>query len=143
MTVRTASARWEGNLLEGKGKVSLDSSELAQFDVSWPRRAEEPEGWTSPEELVGAAHAACFSMAFSGQLTNAGGAVDWIETNADVEFGKTDNGFAITEVRLSVRAKVDGLDDAAFDQAAQNAKSGCPISKALTGTTITLDAQRA
>jgi len=141
MTVRSASAHWDGNLFDGKGTVHLDSSDLATFDVSWPRRTEDAEGWTSPEELVGAAHAACYSMAFSNELAKAGATSSAVDVKADVTFGKTDNGMAITGIHLTVRGTVDGLDDAAFQTAAEGAKVGCPVSKALTGTTITLDAQ--
>jgi osmotically inducible protein OsmC len=140
MTVRSASAHWDGNLFEGKGTVHLDSSGLATFDVSWPRRTEEAEGWTSPEELIGAAHAACYSMAFSNELAKAGGTPQYVDVKADVTFGKTDNGSGITGIHLTVRGSVEGLDAAAFEKAAQAAKVGCPVSKALTGTTITLDA---
>jgi osmotically inducible protein OsmC len=142
MTVRSASAHWDGNLFEGKGKVHLDSSGLATFDVSWPRRTDEAEGWTSPEELIGAAHAACYSMAFSNELAKAGGTASAVDVKADVTFGKTGNGMGITGIHLTVRGTVTGLDGAAFQAAAEAAKVGCPVSKALTGTTITLDAQQ-
>ncbi|MCU1678914.1 MAG: putative hydroperoxide peroxidase [Frankiales bacterium] len=141
MTVRSASAHWDGNLLDGKGTVHLDSSDLATFDVSWPRRSEEAQGWTSPEELIGAAHAACYSMALSGALAKAGATSSSVDVKADVTFGKTDNGSAILGIHLTVRGTVEGLDEAAFQEAAEGAKVGCPVSKALTGTTITLDAK--
>ena len=141
MTVRTASAHWDGNLFEGKGTVHLDSSGLATFDVSWPRRTGDAEGFTSPEELVGAAHAACYSMAVSNALATAGATSSSVDVKADVTFGKVEGGMGITGILLTVRASVDGLDEAAFQAAAEDAKSGCPISRALTGTTITLDAQ--
>ena len=142
MTVRSASAHWDGNLFDGKGTVHLDSSGLATFDVSWPRRTEEAEGWTSPEELVGAAHAACYSMAFSNELAKAGATSSSVDVKADVTFGKVDGGMGITGILLTVRGTVEGLDEAAFQAAAEGAKVGCPISKALAGTTITLDAQQ-
>lgn len=140
MTTRTAKAHWEGTLFEGKGTVALESSGLGSFDVSWPRRTEDPQGHTSPEELIAAAHAACFSMAFSNQLAQAGGTIEALDTSADVTLDKTDNGFAITGITLTTRGRVTGIDEAAFRQAADAAKSGCPVSKALTGTTITVDA---
>jgi osmotically inducible protein OsmC len=140
MTTRSAKAHWEGTLFEGKGSVSLESSGTGTFDVSWPARTEQPGGQTSPEELIAAAHASCFSMALSNQLAQAGGTIEALDTTADVDFGKTDSGFAITGIKLTTRARVSGLDEAAFQAAAEAAKAGCPVSKALTGTTITLDA---
>jgi osmotically inducible protein OsmC len=139
-TTRTANARWEGNLFEGKGRVSLDSSGLGAYDVSWPARTEEPGGMTSPEELIAAAHSACFSMAFSNELTKAGGTVETIETRADVSFQA---GQGITGVHLTTRAAVQGLSDDDFARVAAVAKENCPVSKALTGTTVSLDASRA
>jgi lipoyl-dependent peroxiredoxin len=120
--------------------VALESSGAGAFDVSWPARAETPGGLTSPEELIAAAHASCFSMALSNQLAQAGATVEAIDTTADVEFGKTEGGFAITGIKLTTRGRVSGLDEAGFKDAAEQAKTGCPVSKALTGTTITLDA---
>jgi osmotically inducible protein OsmC len=121
--------------------VSLASSGLGTFQVSWPKRtSESADGSTSPEELVAAAHSACFSMALSNELTKAGGTVRRLDVTADVGFGVGEGGAAITGIRLTVRGQVDGLDDAAFQQAAEGAKTGCPVSKALTGVDITLDA---
>jgi osmotically inducible protein OsmC len=140
MPTRTAKAHWEGDLLKGKGSVDLRSSGIGTYDVSWPSRTEDPNGQTSPEELIAAAHASCFSMAFSNQLTQAGGTVEALDTTADVTVDKTANGFAITGIKLTTRGRVSGIDAAAFEQAAQAAKDGCPVSKALAGTTITLDA---
>jgi lipoyl-dependent peroxiredoxin len=136
-TTRTANAHWEGSLLEGAGTVSLDSSGLGSFDVTWPARTEEPNGKTSPEELIAAAHSACFNMAFSHALTGAGTPPQALDTRADVSFQP---GEGITGIVLTVRGRVEGLDNAAFVEAAEGAKAGCPVSQALTGTTITLDA---
>lgn len=136
-TIRTANAHWEGPLLSGKGKVSLDSSKAGTFDVTWASRAEQPEGRTSPEELIAAAHSTCFSMALSHGLAQAGTPPETVDTKADVTFQP---GEGITGIHLTVRATVPGLSASDFEQAAQDAKSNCPVSKALTGTTITLDA---
>jgi lipoyl-dependent peroxiredoxin len=140
MTTRTAKAHWEGTLFEGKGSVALESSGTGTFDVSWPARTEAPGGLTSPEELIAAAHASCFSMALSNQLAQAGGTIEALDTTADVTLEKTESGFAITGIKLTARGRVQGLDEAAFTAAAEQAKAGCPVSEALTGTTITLDA---
>ncbi|MFL6136495.1 MAG: OsmC family peroxiredoxin [Frankiaceae bacterium] len=140
MTTRSAKAHWEGTLFEGKGSVALESSGAGAFDVSWPARTEAPGGQTSPEELIAAAHASCFSMALSNQLAQAGGTVEALDTTADVTIEKTEGGFTITGIKLTVRGRVPGLDAAAFASAAEQAKTGCPVSKALTGTAITLDA---
>jgi lipoyl-dependent peroxiredoxin len=136
-TIRTANAHWEGPLLSGKGKVSLDSSKAGTFDVTWASRAEQPEGRTSPEELIAAAHSTCYSMALSHGLAQAGTPPETVDTKADVTFQP---GEGITGIHLTVRATVPGLSAADFERAAQDAKSNCPVSKALTGTTITLDA---
>jgi osmotically inducible protein OsmC len=140
MTTRTAKAHWEGTLFEGKGTVGLESSGAGAFDVSWPARTEQPAGQTSPEELIAAAHASCFSMALSNQLAQAGGTIEALDTTADVSLEKGSGGFAITSIKLTTRGRVSGIDEAGFQAAAEAAKAGCPVSKALTGTTITLDA---
>ncbi len=136
-TTRTANAHWEGSLFEGAGNVSLDSSNVGRFDVTWASRAETPEGRTSPEELIAAAHSTCFSMQLSNVLAGAGTPPQEVDTRADVDFVP---GTGITEIRLTVRAKVEGIDNDAFVAAAEDAKENCPVSQALTGTTITLDA---
>jgi osmotically inducible protein OsmC len=136
-TTRTASTRWEGSLFEGAGKVTLESSGLGTYDVSWPSRAEEANGKTSPEELIAAAHSACFSMALSNGLAKAGSAPTTLDTSAEVEFTP---GTGITGIRLTVRGVVDDMSNEDFVAAAQAAKEGCPVSQALAGTTITLDA---
>jgi osmotically inducible protein OsmC len=136
-TTRTASTRWEGSLFEGAGKVTLQSSGIGTYDVSWPARAEEPNGKTSPEELIAAAHSACFSMALSNGLAKAGSAPTSLDTSADVEFTP---GKGITGIKLTVRGVVDGMSADEFVAAAEDAKANCPVSQALAGTTITLDA---
>lgn len=127
-TTRIATAEWHGTLIEGSGRVSLDSSGTGAFDVTWASRAEEPEGRTSPEELIAAAHASCFSMALSGALTKAGSPPAALRTRAEVDFQP---GEGITGVRLAVSGDVPGLDAEGFREAAENAKENCPVSKAL------------
>jgi lipoyl-dependent peroxiredoxin len=136
-TTRNASTHWEGNLFEGAGKVTLESSGLGTYDVSWPARAEQPGGKTSPEELIAAAHSACFSMAFSNGLAQAGTPPTSLDTTAEVEFTP---GTGITGIKLTVRGAVEGISSEDFVAAAEDAKANCPVSQALTGTTITLDA---
>lgn len=142
MAVRVASTQWSGGLQDGSGQVSLVSSGVGTYDVSFPRRAaDDAEGVTSPEELIAAAHSSCFSMALSNELTQAGGTVNSLVTQADVTLGPDPaGGVRISGIKLTVRGQVSGLDADAFAKAAQAAKVGCPVSKALTGTTITLDA---
>jgi len=134
---RTATAHWEGSLTEGKGRVSLDSSGIGTYDVSWPARSEEANGVTSPEELIAAAHSTCFSMSLAKELTKAGHTVEAIDTTADVTFQP---GKGITGVHLTTRASVPGLPSAEFATLADVAKGACPVSAALAGTTITLTA---
>jgi osmotically inducible protein OsmC len=136
-TTRIATARWHGTLLEGSGRVSLDSSGVGAYDVTWPARAEEPGGLTSPEELIAAAHASCFCMALSNGLTKAGSPPESIEARAEVTFVP---GTGITRSHLTVRADVPGLAPEAFAEHAEAAKAGCPVSQALAGVEITLDA---
>jgi lipoyl-dependent peroxiredoxin len=136
-TVRTANAYWEGSLIDGRGHVSLDSSGLASFDVTWAARTEAPGGMTSPEELIAAAHASCFSMALSHGLAQAGTPPERLDTRADVTFQP---GEGITGSHITVRGRVPGLSEDDFVSAAEAAKVGCPVSQALAGTTITLDA---
>jgi osmotically inducible protein OsmC len=137
-TIRTANAHWEGPLIGGHGNVSLDSSKIGTFAVNWASRAEEnANGRTSPEELIAAAHSTCFSMALSHGLTQAGTPPEAIDTRADVTFQP---GEGITGIQLTVRGKVPDISAEAFERAAQEAKNNCPVSKALTGTKITLDA---
>ena len=139
MLKRKASAVWNGNLKEGKGRISTDSGVLRDTQYSFSTRFEEGAG-TNPEELIAAAHAGCFSMALSGQLTNAGFTAESINTSATVSMEKTDAGFTVTNVHLEVVASVPGADQAAFDTAAGNAKKGCPISRLLNAE-ITMNAR--
>lgn len=136
---RTGSAHWSGGLKDGKGTVSTQSGVLKQAQYSFSTRFENGIG-TNPEELIAAAHAGCFSMALSGQLGNAGMTAESIDTTATVTLEKVEGGFGITAVHLEVKAKIPGADKAKFDEAAQNAKKGCPVSKVLN-TNITMDAQ--
>jgi osmotically inducible protein OsmC len=135
-TTRTAKAHWEGSLIEGAGQVALTSSGIGTYDVSWASRANEANGKTSPEELIAAAHSTCFSMSLSHALAGAGHAPESIDTTADVTFQP---GEGITGIVLSVNGKVPGLTAEQFAEFAEDAKKNCPVSQALTGTTITLD----
>ena len=137
-TQRKASTTWEGGLLDGKGSTTLQSSGIGTFDVSWPSRAEQPGGLTSPEELVAAAHASCFSMALSNEIGQAGGTPQRLDTSANVTFVP---GTGVTKIELMVRGRVEGMDEQGFLDAANAAKEGCPISQLFKGNTeITLDA---
>ena len=136
-TTRTARTAWEGNLVQGKGTVTFASSGIGDFPVSWPARSEEPNGLTSPEELIAAAHSACFSMALAHGLTQAGTPPRTLDTQADVTLQV---GTGITGIHLTVTGDVPGLDADGFQKAAAEAKVGCPVSQALAGTTITLSA---
>ena len=143
MPTRSARTAWKGGLQDGSGQVELTSSGLGTYDVSFPARAaDEANGVTSPEELVAAAHSACYAMSISKLLTDAGGTVHALDVSAAVTLGadKEAGGVKLTGIVLTVRGEVEGLDDAAFKDAADKAKVGCPISKALTGVDITLDA---
>jgi len=142
MATRTARTAWNGTLTEGSGQVELTSSGAGTFDVDFPRRAaEDAGGVTSPEELIAAAHSACYSMALSGEIATAGGVPESLEVRADVTLSADPaGGFRISGIALTVRAEVTGLDADAFAAAAQAAKDGCPVSKALTAVPITLDA---
>ncbi len=135
-TTRTAHAHWEGSLIEGAGQVTLESSGVGTFEVSWPSRAEEANGKTSPEELLGAAHATCFSMALSNGLAKAGTAPTAIDTSADVTFQP---GTGITGIVLRVSGSVPGITAAEFTAAAQDAKANCPVSGALKAELIRLE----
>ncbi|MDX2921319.1 MULTISPECIES: OsmC family protein [Streptomyces] len=139
-TTRQAHTVWEGNLIEGKGVVTFDSSGIGEYDVSWPSRSEAANGKTSPEELIAAAHSSCFSMALSHGLAGAGTPPTKLETKADVTFQP---GTGITGIHLTVAGTVPGIDEADFVKAAEDAKANCPVSQALTGTTITLSASLA
>jgi osmotically inducible protein OsmC len=136
-TVRTAEAHWEGSLFEGQGEVELVSSGVGSFEVTWAARSQEANGKTSPEELIAAAHSTCFSMALSNGLAGAGTPPTSLDTKADVTFVP---GTGITGIKLTVTGVVPGMTAEQFEAAAADAKVNCPVSQALTGTTITLEA---
>src|SRR5919199_1444480 len=142
MATRTARTAWDGGLQDGTGQVELSSSKVGTFDVSFPKRAaEDAGGTTSPEELIAAAHSSCFAMQLSANIAQAGGTPQALEVKADVSLGPDPaGGFRLTGIVLTVRGEVEGLDAAGFEKAAQEAKAGCPVSKALTGVDISLDA---
>jgi osmotically inducible protein OsmC len=140
-TTRNATTNWKGSLQDGGGQVTMDSSGIGTYDVSWPARAEEPNGKTSPEELIAAAHSACFSMALSAGLGKAGTPPQSLETTAAVDFQP---GTGITEIRLSVVGSVEGMSEEDFRAAAEDAKKNCPVSQALAGVgSITVEASLA
>ena len=141
-TDRRADVKWQGSLMEGSGTIrSTTSGKLGEQKVSWPNRAEDNPDATSPEELIAAAHAACFSMALSHALAQAGNAPDELNTSATVTFQP---GEGITKIALAVEGTVPGIDETAFEEAARTAKENCPVSKALAGVPeITLDARLA
>jgi osmotically inducible protein OsmC len=136
---RTGSAHWSGGLKDGKGTVSTQSGVLTQTQYSFSTRFENGVG-TNPEELIAAAHAGCFSMALSAQLGEAGMTAESIDTKATVTLEKTDAGFSITASHLDVKVKIPGADKAKFDQAAQNAEKGCPVSRVLNAK-VTMNAE--
>ena len=142
MPTRTARTAWNGTLQEGSGQVELSSSKIGTYEVSFPKRAaDEAGGTTSPEELIAAAHSSCFAMSLSSEIAKAGGTPQSLEVSADVTLGQKDGGPHITKIAITVRGEVEGLDAAGFEQAAQAAKAGCPVSKALAGVDeISLDA---
>jgi len=138
---RTASAVWQGTLKEGRGNISVGSGLFTDAQYSFSSRFEEGTG-TNPEELIAAAHAGCFTMALGAQLTNAGFTPERLETKADVTLRPVDGKPTITAIALTTTAKIPGIDKAAFDKAAADAKAGCPISRLFQGNTeITLDAK--
>lgn len=143
MPTRTARTAWTGTLEQGSGKVELTSSRIATYDVSFPKRAaEDAGGTTSPEELIAAAHSACYAMQLSALIGQAGGTPQALDVQADVSLGPDPaGGFRLTGITLSVRGEIEGLDADQFAQAAAEAKTACPVSKALTGVDITLDAR--
>jgi osmotically inducible protein OsmC len=128
--VRKASAVWKGSLKEGKGTISSESGVLSNTPYSFSTRFENAKG-TNPEELIAAAHAGCFTMALSAQLGNAGITPESLETTASLTLDKLDAGWSITKIHLDVAARIPGVDKAAFDKAAENAKAGCPVSRLL------------
>ncbi|MCW2695944.1 MAG: osmC [Modestobacter sp.] len=142
MPTRTARTAWNGSLQDGSGQVELSSSKVGTYEVSFPRRtADEAGGTSSPEELIAAAHSSCFAMALSNEVGKAGGTTQSLEVTADVTLGQVDGAPTITTIKLTVRGEVDGLDAAGFTAAAQAAKAGCPVSRALAGVgDISVDA---
>jgi lipoyl-dependent peroxiredoxin len=134
---RNASTRWTGDLQDGSGVTSFLSSGLSDTPVTWAARTHNPEGKTSPEELIAAAHTSCFSMAFSGALAKAGYTAEEIVTEAAVTFKP---GTGITDIALTVRAVIPGVDDDEFQKIAQGAKENCPVSQALKAVPISLEA---
>ena len=142
MPTRTARTAWTGTLEQGSGQVELTSSKLGTYEMSFPKRAaDDANGATSPEELIAAAHSACYAMQLSALIGQAGGTPQALDVQADVALGPDPaGGFKLTGIKLTVRGEVDGLNDDQFAEAANAAKAGCPVSKALTGVDITLDA---
>ena len=135
-----ATTLWFGDLMSGSGTTSLDSSDAAEFPVSWAARSEGTTGKTNPEELLGAAHSACFSMAFSNELAKAGTPPESLQVTAAVTF---EPGTGITGSHLLVSAKIPGISEQDFQRIATEAKENCPVSKALSGVPITLEASLA
>ena len=135
---KTASAHWQGGIKDGKGTLSTQSGALANAPYGFNTRFADQPG-TNPEELLGAAHAGCFTMALSKELGEAGMTAESIDTQADVTLDKSDGGFAITAVHLTLKARIPGADRTAFEHAVESAKNGCPVSKVLNAE-ITLEA---
>jgi osmotically inducible protein OsmC len=139
---RTANTVWEGNLAHGKGMLSLKSGATGDLPVTWASRTERSDGKTSPEELIAAAHASCFSMALSHELSQAGHEPERLEVSSTVVLDEVDGGPKVTESRLTVRGRVPGIDQEQFEKLAQAAGQGCPVSGALKGNLdITVDAK--
>ena len=136
-TSRTATSHWDGTLTEGAGQVTMQSSGIGTFNVTWASRAEEPDGRTSPEELIAAAHSSCFSMALSGGLARAGKPATSLDTTAEVTFQP---GTVITGIVIKVTGVVPGMSAEEFQEAAEGARTGCPVSQALQAVPISLEA---
>jgi osmotically inducible protein OsmC len=131
--LRRADATWSGDLMSGSGKVTAATSNaFADLPVTWASRTEAPDGRTSPEELLAAAHAACFSMAFSNGLAKAGHPAERLDVSAEVTFDKVEAGWRVTRIALTVRGRVPGIGRDEFTSAAEAAKDGCPVSQALS-----------
>jgi osmotically inducible protein OsmC len=143
MPTRTARTAWTGTLEQGSGQVEMTSSGIGTFEVSFPKRAaDDAGGTTSPEELIAAAHTSCFAMALSAEIGRSGGTPRTLDVSADVSLGPDPaGGFKLTGITLNVSGEVDGLDAAGFQQAAEAAKVGCPVSKALAGVDISLNVE--
>ena len=141
MPTRDATTHWEGGLMDGHGHVTLDSSNAGQFDVTFPSRAGNPDGLTSPEELIAAAHSSCLAMALAGTLGAHNLTPETIDVSAEVTLSPAEGGgFEISGIEITLRATVPGVDADTFHQIAGEAEKGCPVSRALAGTKITLDA---
>lgn len=146
MPTRTARTAWNGGLQDGSGQVELTSSKAGTFEVDFPKRASDsPEGQTSPEELVAAAHSACFAMSLSNEIGQAGGTPHGVEVTAEVDLGpdSRNGGFILTAIRLKAVVEAEGLDDDGFERAVRAAEAGCPVSKAFGSIDVTVDASRA
>jgi osmotically inducible protein OsmC len=142
MAERTASTVWEGDLAHGSGNLSLKSGATGDLPVTWASRTERSDGKTSPEELIAAAHASCFSMALSHELSQAGHPPERLDVSSTVVLDEVDGGPKVTESRLTVRGRVPGIDQAEFERLAQAAGKGCPVSGALKGNLdISVDAR--
>ena len=143
MPTRTATTAWTGTLQAGSGRVALNSSGVGTYDVSFPKRAaDDADGTTSPEELIAAAHSSCYAMALSNEVATAGGTPRTLNVRADVSLGADPaGGFKLTGITLTVSGDVEGLDADGFRAAAEAAKVGCPVSKALAAVDITLDVE--
>jgi lipoyl-dependent peroxiredoxin len=136
-----ATATWNGDLATGSGTTTLHSGVAGPLPVSWPSRTEAPDGRTSPEELIAAAHAACYNMALSNGLATGGHPAARLDTDATATFEKTEAGWRLTTMALRVRGDVPGISEEAFEEAAAAAREGCPVSNALAGNVeITLEA---
>lgn len=142
MATRSARSLWKGSLQEGTGDVKLTSSDAGEFAVTFPKRISDAADGTTPEELIAAAHAACFSMALSGDLAKAGATPSWVDVRSEVTIEPDPaGGLRITKSALTVLGEVDGIDEAGFQKVAEGTKTGCPVSKALLGNVeITLNA---
>jgi osmotically inducible protein OsmC len=141
MPTRTATTTWDGDLQSGSGTVEMTSSKVGSYEVSFPKRAADEADGTSPEELIAAAHSSCFAMQFSNQLAKAGGTDAHVTVRSDVTLSPDPaGGFRISTSKITVRGTAQGVDNDAFVKAAEAARVGCPVSKALAGVEITLDA---
>jgi lipoyl-dependent peroxiredoxin len=140
MPIRKANAEWSGTLKEGTGKLSTETNVLNNTTYNFVSRFEQGNE-TNPEELIGAAHSGCFSMALSGALTTAGFKVNTIKTEDRVHIEKKDQGFTITKIEVFTEGDVEGIDEEKFKEFAENAKNGCPVSRALTGTSFVLSSK--
>ncbi|MDP4116132.1 MAG: OsmC family protein [Bacteroidota bacterium] len=140
MPIRKANAQWNGDLLKGNGTISTETGVLNNTQFNFSSRFEEGKG-TNPEELIGAAHAGCYSMALSAGLSGGGFKVNWVKTSDTVHIDKVDGGFAITAIDINCEANVEGISKEDFLKAAEDTKAGCPVSKALTGVKFNLNAK--